>query len=215
MKHLISILAIACSLLPSAIFAEAKSETTKVVCFGDSITKRGYHEIVATDLGVETVMAGVAGNSTAQALRRMQRDVLDHQPDIVVIFFGTNDLRADAPKVYVDLKNYEKNLETMINNCDAIGAKIVMCTLPPINSEKFFERHQTELFDKEGGLAKMIQDYRTVAVKVAKRHTIPLVDLNTELAKEPKWMSHDGVHPSKEGTRIIARLIGAKVKTLL
>lgn len=169
MKLLATLVAMTCALLPLTSTAESEPAKAKVVCFGDSITKRGYHEILAETLDVETIMAGVAGNSTAQALRRMQRDVLDHQPDIAVIFFGTNDLRADAPRVYVSLKDYEKNLETMIQKCDSIGAKVVLCTLPPINIDKFFTRHETELFDKEGGLDKMIEDYRDVAIKVAKR----------------------------------------------
>ncbi|MGJ8654437.1 MAG: SGNH/GDSL hydrolase family protein [Opitutaceae bacterium] len=215
MKLLNTFLAMTCALLPLTASANTKAENTKVVCFGDSITKRGYHEILGETLNIETVMAGVAGNSTAQALRRMQQDVLDHNPDIVVIFFGTNDLRADAPRVYVTLKDYEKNLNTMIQKCAEIDAKVVLCTLPPINAEKFFTRHETELFDKEGGLEEMIENYRDVAIKVAKHQGIPLVDLNTELAKQPEWMSHDGVHPSKEGTRIIARLITEKVKLLL
>lgn len=187
----------------------------KIVCFGDSITKRGYHELLAEALDVETVMAGVAGNSTAQALRRMQRDVLDLDPDIVVIFFGTNDLRVDAPRVYVSLENYEKNLEIMIQKCASIEAKVVICTLPPINIQKYFTRHETALYDQEGGLEKMIINYRDVAIKVAKRHQVPLVDLNNELATQPQWMSHDGVHPSKAGTRIIADLITKEVRTLL
>lgn len=201
--------------IPLTTYPNDTPEKLKVVCFGDSITKRGYHEFLAKDLNVDTVMAGVAGNSTAQALRRMQRDVLDHEPDIVVIFFGTNDLRVDAPKVYVSLKEYKKNLEIMIKRSEDIDAEVVLCTLPPINIQKYFTRHETKLYDKEGGLEKMIKNYQNVAIKVAKKHNLPLVDLNSELAAHPEWMSHDGVHPSKTGTRIIADLITAKVEPLL
>lgn len=185
---------------------------TRVVCFGDSI---GYYQVLEERLAVETVMGGVGGNSTAQALRRMQRDVLDHHPGIVVIFFGTNDLRVDAPKVYVNPKDYEKNLKMMIQECEKIGAQVIMCTLPPINVDKFFTRHETEPYDKEGGLPEMIATYRDVAIQVAAEQQIPLVDLNQELAKQPEWMSPDGVHPSKEGTGIIGRLIAEKLRPLL
>ncbi|MEN8661038.1 MAG: SGNH/GDSL hydrolase family protein [Lentimonas sp.] len=215
MKRLTAILTITSLLLAFNGRAKTESENTKVVCFGDSITKRGYNLVLEETLGVETVMAGVAGNSTSKALRRMQRDVLDQHPDIVVIFFGTNDLRADAPKVYVSLKDYKKNLETMIQKCESIDAKVVLCTLPPINIDKFFARHETELYDKEGGLSKMIENYRNVAAQVAKTQNVPLVDLNKELADQPQWMSHDGVHPSKEGTRIIGQLISKELRPLL
>ena len=90
----------ACQTKPQDI--EAKP---KVICFGDSITKRGYPELLQGLLDVEAVNAGVAGNSTTQALRRFSKDVLDKNPDVVVFFFGTNDLRVDAPKVHVPLAN--------------------------------------------------------------------------------------------------------------
>lgn len=217
MRLLTYILSLSITLLSlsSTTHADDDSQRTKVVCFGDSITKRGYDKILGEALGVDTVMSGVAGHSTAQALRRMQKDVIDHNPDIVVIFFGTNDLRVDAPRVYVSLKDYEKNLETMIKASEKAGAKVVLCTLPPINIDKYFTRHKRDLYDKEGGLEQMIKDYRDTATAVAMIHKIPLVDLNTELKKHPKWMSPDGVHPSNQGTRIIAELITAKVKPLL
>ncbi|MGJ8655380.1 MAG: SGNH/GDSL hydrolase family protein [Akkermansiaceae bacterium] len=201
--------------LSSTSLADDEPPKTKVVCFGDSITKRGYDQILAKALNVDTVMSGVAGHSTAQALRRMQKDVIDHNPDIVVIFFGTNDLRVDAPRVYVTLKDYKNNLETMIKASEKAGAKVVLCTLPPINIEKYFTRHEKDLYEKQGGLEKMINNYRHAAIEVSEKHKVPLVDLNQELKKTPKWMSPDGVHPSQTGTRIIAELIIAKVKPLL
>lgn len=188
---------------------------TKMVCFGDSITKRGYGAIIGEALDVDTVMAGVAGNSTAQALRRMSKDVLAHKPDLVVIFFGTNDLRVDAPRVYVTVADYIKNLETMIDACRQGGADVVLCTLPPINQETFFSRHEKKIYDDAGGLTQMIADYRAAALKVGVERKVPVVDLNQLLLKTPEWMSHDGVHPSSEGTAIIADHIGAVVRSLL
>ena len=187
----------------------------KVVCFGDSITKRGYPNVLQQLLNIDTINSGVAGNSTAQALRRMSKDVLDHKPDVVVIFFGTNDLRVDAPKVHVSVKDYSANLKTMIDNCRAQQAKVILCTLPPINSEKFFERHDKETFVAAGGIDASIENYRMAATKVALANSVPLVDLNLLLQKTPNWLSHDGVHPSKQGTAIIAGHVAKSVAPLL
>jgi lysophospholipase L1-like esterase len=215
MNRLNFFLSLCIALLSVSIASNADTKNLKVVCFGDSITKRGYNKILGEALNVDTVMSGVAGHSTSQAIRRIQKDVIDHNPDIVVIFFGTNDLRVDAPRVHVTLKDYKKNLETMIQHCQKAGAKVVICTLPPINIEKYFTRHETKLYDEQGGLQKMINNYRDTATEVAKNHNAPLVDLNTELKKQPTWMSPDGVHPSEQGTRIIAELIIEKVKPLI
>ena len=48
---------------------------------------------------------------------------------------------------------------------------------------------------------------------VAKR--VPLVDLNSLLAKEPEWMHRDGVHPSPAGNAIIAKHVSRAVAPLV
>ena len=186
-----------------------------VVCFGDSITKRGYNELLGPLVGAETVNAGVGGHNTKQGLHRMQKDVLDHDPAVVVILFGTNDVRVDSERAYVLLEQFEKNLEEMVKRSRKAGAEVVMCTLPPINEKKYFTRHKLEDFIAHGGLKKLLADYRGATMNVAKRNKVPLVDLNQVLENHPKWISPDGVHPSKEGTAIIAKLVAEKVKPLL
>ncbi|MEP4078325.1 SGNH/GDSL hydrolase family protein [Haloferula sp.] len=194
---------------------ESDPNRAKVVCFGDSITKRGYPAILGEALDVEVVNAGVAGHSSAQGLRRMKKDVIDHEPDVVVIFFGTNDARVDSDRAHVPVEQYESNLVEMVKAIEEAGAQAVICTLPPINEDEYFKRHETDLYDKEGGATKLWGRYRAAALKVAKDRRLPVVDLYGELGKQPKWMSPDGVHPSKEGCRIIARLVGEKVKPLV
>jgi len=207
-------------LMPSAvadIMRTAGDETTraKVVCFGDSITKRDYPEILGHLLGVDTVMAGVAGNSTTQALGRISNDVLAQNPDVVVIFFGTNDLRVDAPKVYTPIDKYTANLEKMIDACTQQKAHVVLCTLPPINHDVYFTRHEKEPYDAAGGLLKLIADYREAAMQVAARRKIPVVDLNHIMAQDLGWLTSDGVHPRPEGSAIIARNVAKAVGSLL
>ena len=187
----------------------------KIVCFGDSITKRGYPEVLQKLLDVETVNAGVGGNSTAKALNRMSKDVLEQNPDIVVVFFGTNDLRVDSPKVHVSTKKYAKNLIEIIKRCDYQNAKPVLCTLPPINQREYFTRHDAKAFKASGGLSTLIEKYRSAAIKVAKDNDVPVVDLNKILSQEKKWLSSDGVHPSEKGTAIIAKHIADAVSPLV
>ena len=188
---------------------------SRVVCFGDSITKRGYNELLGPMVGAEAINAGVGGHNTKQGLHRMQKDVLDHKPEVVIILFGTNDVRVDSERAFVPLERFEKNLEEMVQRCQKVGAKVVLCTLPPINEKKYFTRHKLEDFIDHGGLKKLLADYRGATIRVAKMNKLPLVDLNQVLEKHPKWLSPDGVHPSKEGTRIIAKLVSEKVKLLL
>jgi lysophospholipase L1-like esterase len=188
-----------------------KRTKARIVCFGDSITRRGYPAL----LNLGAANAGVAGHSSAAGLRRMQSDVLDLQPEVVVIFFGTNDARVDEPRVHVPVDKYEENINRMIDACEKIPAKAILCTVPPVDEKAYFQRHNTESFEAAGGIQNLLERYRQAVLRVAKTRKVPVVDLNQSLAKEPAWLSKDGVHPSEEGNRIIARLVGAAVAPLI
>lgn len=187
----------------------------RVVCFGDSITKRGYPKLLGEMLGVDAINAGVGGNSSAAGLRRIQKDVLDLKPDVVVIFFGTNDGRVDEPRVHVPADKYEANLNRMVDVCEKIQARVVLCTLPPVNETPFYTRHVKETFEAAGGLPKLWAEYRQAALRVGESRKLPVVDLNQKLLQEPEWLSPDGVHPTDAGNAIIARMIADAVRPLI
>lgn len=187
----------------------------RVVCFGDSITRVGYATVLGDRVHAEVINAGKSGNSTVGGLKRLQAEVLDQHPDVVVILFGTNDSRLAEPKLVVSVEQYGKNLETMITQCHAIGATVLVGTVPPIVAEPYFKRHARENFDKAGGLDKVLADYRQKAIDVATAHGAAVIDLQTLLAKRPEWVGKDGVHPSKEGRDIIADFVADTLKPIL
>jgi lysophospholipase L1-like esterase len=195
--------------------AHASDSPAKVVCFGDSITKRGYPAELGKLLGVEVVNAGVGGNTTTAGLKRMQRDVLDLKPGVVVISFGTNDSRVDAPKVHVPVDHYTANLRQMIARCREIRARVVLCTVPPINPEPYFQRHAKPAFDELGGLPKILDGYRAAVLRLGAELGLPVVDLGQQLVATPAWLSADGVHPSPAGNTILAQRIAEQVAPLL
>jgi lysophospholipase L1-like esterase len=186
-----------------------------VVCLGDSITHAGYPAELEKILPVHAINAGVPGNTSRQGLGRLEKDVLSHKPAVVLVLFGTNDNREDAPRIHVPLPEYEKNLETIIERCSTVGSRVVIGTIPPIDPEPYFKRHIKEKFDAAGGLEKLVQQYREAAMRAGKRHNVPVVDLNRLLANERGWRKEDGVHPTAEGNRILAGLFARPVETLL
>lgn len=191
------------------------THTPKVVCFGDSITNRGYPRILGEMLGAETINAGVGGNSTRDALRRLQKDVVEQKPDVTVVFFGTNDMRIDNSRKHVPTNEYRDNLIRIIAVCRDVGSEIVLCTLPPIDPVPYFTRHSQEDFDSAGGLGQLIDEYQIAARQVATENNVPLVDLQESLKSTPNWLSKDGVHPTEVGNQIIADHIAKAVKQLL
>jgi lysophospholipase L1-like esterase len=216
-KHFFPILAMwLAAVISGTLFgAEAKTDLPIVVCLGDSITRRGYPELLPDLIPVRAINAGVNGNTSKQGLARLQRDVLNHHPDFVVLFFGANDSRMDKPQPLVSVDHFETNLLTIVTRCQQAGAKVLLGTMPPITPEPYFTRHPKTNYDAAGGIEKHLATYRAAARKVADVTHASFIDLSSQLAKTPQWVSEDGVHPTPEGNRIIAGLIADKLRPML
>lgn len=113
------------------------SKPVKIVCLGDSVTgvyyhtggRRAYPELLeialknaAPKAQITVINAGISGHSTDHGLNRLERDVLQHQPDVVTISFGLNDATRLSPD------QYRANLEQLIERCHARNAAVVLCT---------------------------------------------------------------------------------------
>ena len=92
----------------------------KIILFGDSITA-GYEdgvtdfrlneEIEAIFTDVEVINAGIPGDTSQGALKRVKNHVLKYEPDIVTVFFGAN----DASKISgLDINSYQENILALV-----------------------------------------------------------------------------------------------------
>ncbi|NJB68695.1 lysophospholipase L1-like esterase [Desulfobaculum xiamenense] len=80
-------------------FDEARRNPPRIVFVGDSCTQIGsydrqFAQLVESErpgMAVPFLNAGVAGWSSYQGLRQLERDVLGLDPDVVTIYFGWND----------------------------------------------------------------------------------------------------------------------------
>lgn len=92
----------------------------RVVFLGDSITVlHTWTRLVevavrlrAPTWRVQFINAGVGGNTVADALARLDVDVLAHRPDVVFVNFGMND--ASYPPGTLDA-DFEKNMVTLLD----------------------------------------------------------------------------------------------------
>ena len=120
--------------LPKTRTALEAGEPVRVVCFGDSVTgvyyhtgsRRAYADMLAVALRRTypravsvTINAGVSGNTTRDALARIDRDVLAHRPTLVTVMFGLNDMTR------VPLDEYRKNLGEIVAR--SAGRPAPMC----------------------------------------------------------------------------------------
>lgn len=211
-----------CLLLFAAIPFAASAEDRVIVCHGDSITagahlaaNEKYPEILKSLVPDSTVInSGIGGNTSGQGLARLEKDVLRHHPDVVVLLFGTNDsVLTGEGKYRVPVEKYEKNLREMIRRCRAAGAEPILCTLLPIIPEPYYTRHPKQFYDAEGGLEKILHHYHAAAVEVGKNLKVPVIDLYKTFEKDLTLLrpAPDGVHPNAKGSRAIAKEIAKRL----
>jgi len=104
------------------------SRGATLVCFGDSLTQgvgagpgEDFPSLLAATLPIPVVNAGVAGETTADGLRRLERDVLSQDPRLVLVFFGGNDFLRRVPREQI-----RRNLEVMAERIQGAGAMVVL-----------------------------------------------------------------------------------------
>src|SRR5690606_26540116 len=92
-------------------------------------SRRAYADIVGIGLRkayprakVTVFNAGISGNTTHNALARLERDVLSRQPHLVTVMFGMNDV------VRVPAKEFRENLVEIVAKVRDEGAEVLLLT---------------------------------------------------------------------------------------
>jgi lysophospholipase L1-like esterase len=119
----------------------AEEGLNRIVLFGDSRIQGWMY--VPSLRNYEIINRGVGGETTARALLRLKHDVLDLDPDIVVIQIGVNDLKAigvfpSQESQIID--QCQANLQKMIDTICAAGIHPVVLTIFPTGNVSFFRR---------------------------------------------------------------------------
>ena len=200
----------------------------KIVFFGDSITESSRNVLDPNDLGVgyvkiaagklrllypdatlEILNRGVGGDRTAELLGRIQTDVVDEQPDVVVLQVGVNDVwhRFLFGKE-VTSEQFAENYNKLVDIIKGTGAKLLLLQPFVLNME-----------DKSR-LRPYLKKINGVITDIAAREKltlIPLDEIFTGLTQDikPEQFSVDGVHPTHRGCRYIADLVIKELKKYL
>ena len=177
-----------------------------IVAFGDSLTAGfGVAQDEAYPVRLEerlrregyayrVVNAGVSGDTTAGALRRVDWVVRAH-PDVVIVAFGANDgLRGQSVAAMRD------NLEAIVTRLRGAGARVLLAgmRMSP-NYGDDYAREFAEAFPR-----------------VARRTGVPLVPFLLDgVAAIARLNLPDAIHPNADGHRIIAEHLWPFVAPLL
>jgi lysophospholipase L1-like esterase len=143
---------------------------------------------------------GISGQTTPQMLIRFRQDVIDLKPKVVVILAGINDIAENTGPSSVEM--IENNLMSMAQLAKANGIKVVMCSILPAYA--FPWRPGINPVEKVAAVNKWMKNY-------AAKNNFVYVDYYNAMADDrkglPSNLSKDGVHPTKDGYKIMESLV--------
>jgi lysophospholipase L1-like esterase len=151
---------------------------------------------------------GISGQTTPQMLIRFRQDVIDLKPKVVVILAGINDIAENTGPSSVEM--IENNLMSMAQLAKANGIKVVMCSILPAYA--FPWRPGINPVQKVAAVNKWMKSY-------AAKNNFVYVDYYNAMADErkglPSNLSKDGVHPTKDGYKIMESLVVPAIQKAL
>jgi isoamyl acetate esterase len=212
--------------------AFAPQKKTKVIFFGDSITELGV--MTRPDAGAgyvlkidslckaegksdqyEFIGSGVSGNKVYDLYLRMEDDVLNKNPDVVVIYVGVNDVwHKILLGTGTDADKFEKFYYAILKKLKDKNIKAILCT-PAVVGEKTDFSNQLD-----GDLNR----YSNIIRDIAAKNNLPLIDLRQKFLeydkshnpdnKEKDILTRDKVHLNEKGNQLVADVMWKAIKEL-
>ncbi len=163
-----------------------------IICFGDSVTygqgvQRGedFPSLLGRMTGRTVINAGVPGDTTADGLKRLGKDVLRRRPHLVVIELGANDYFHGVP-----VEEVMRNLGRIISGIQSVGAMVALCDL---SGDRYLDRQHDIYHCRLKDLAK-------------KTGSVFIPRLMRGIIRKPS-LRLDTFHPNALGYTIIAERI--------
>ena len=127
---IITFLSIIINIINKVKISNIKEQDENIVFFGDSITE-GYN-VKEFFEEYNVVNSGISGNKTEDLINRIESDLYDYNPSLVIIQIGTNDLRENIKD-----KDIIKNIKTIIKEIkkNRKKANILIESIYPLNRD--------------------------------------------------------------------------------
>jgi len=199
------ILLIAAIVLIAACSSRAKEQAlpagSQVLALGDSLTEgagvtreEAWPDLLARKTGWVVVNGGVNGDTSEAALRRLPNLLEQHNPVLVLVALGGNDMLRHIPQ-----QQTIANLERILTRIKAHGAKPVLLATPnPSLMGAVFQHLSAPDF------------YR----KVAEEQQVPLIeDAIADVISDPQ-LKGDPLHPNAAGHARLSEKIFKELQSI-
>lgn len=231
-----------------------RGSSMKIICFGDSLTRgvsyvKGRLRILKNNYPAflqmfmaenqkdqeishaEVVNKGVFNDTSDLLLARLEKDVIQENPDYVIIGIGGNDCDfpwkevAEKPteehQARIPLGRYASNLRELISKLNSTGITPILTTLPPLDPARYYQtiskRFGTEVCQwicKVGGIASWHSSYNRTVKNIAEDMDVLLIDVRNAIKKTghlKDLISEDGIHLTEKGYKVMASEIYQKI----
>jgi acyl-CoA hydrolase len=206
-------------------------QTGPIVAVGDSLTfgvgasaGQNYVDELENRFGVPIINAGVSGDTTLDVLARLDTDVLDLDPSLVIVFIGGNDELRRVFQELLETAQGEDLEDRLLRLAQDLGYQWE--DVPLITREETFNNIRSIVNQiQSSGAATMViginspiyQDlqlndwYENVAKDT---NSIFISNIYDNVFSVPRLKS-DLIHPNDEGYDIFADRIGLKLACLV
>jgi acyl-CoA thioesterase-1 len=171
------------------------SQGKNLICFGNSLTAgygvspdNAYPALLQKNLSLPVINAGVSGDTTRDALNRLERDVLSKEPRLVIIEFGGNDFLEHIPK-----EETIKNIEEIVKRIQEAGAMVVLVEV------------RTGFLNDQ-----YLEDYK----RIAKKYKVLFIPNILKGILYNSDLTLDQIHPNEEGYKIMTERILKEIKKI-
>ena len=173
----------------------------RVIFYGDSITDKWTLNQYFPDK--HYINRGISGQTTSQMLVRFRQDVVNLDPDVVIILAGTNDIAGNTGPISIE--DIEGNITSMAELARAHDIALVLSSVTPVNnyapaSQRFFaDRPPSEILR----LNEWMKAYCASTNCYYLDYFDSMVDGSGLMKHE---LTEDGLHPNDAGYKIMAPL---------
>ena len=217
----------------------------RVVIYGDSISKgivfdekrakyvflkESFGDILRNYFKGAVYAVGKFGNTIIGGAEKLQNQVLEKQPNIVLLEFGGNDCDFDWEEIAkhpfdnhsprTDLNVFIDTLKNMIRTLQNNKIVPILMSLPPLDAERYFSWiskqdpfYQENILKWLGTISKIYwwhERYNSAIIDVANETKTQLINVRGSFLKEEdfrKYICVDGIHPNADGHQLIAHEI--------
>lgn len=168
-----------------------------VLAFGDSLVQgvgasegQDFVSVLASSLGINIINAGKSGDTTQAALARLEAEVLNKNPDVVILLLGGNDGLRRVPE--------EQTFENLGKIIDALRQNQAEVLLLGVR-----------------GSSLLGDSFKDNFKKLAKEKQVALVENVMDGVFGHRELMSDAIHPSDAGYLKIAGKVEPALRKLL